>query len=96
MRRVVIILLLHVPPACARSRSSYGPGMHTRAHPSPPHSLPDPQQARDEEFLQRNLMAGLPPLQQRVQEIRQGNAATNAQDNDKNFVRSQVSGEGAA
>ncbi|KAL6765899.1 kinase-like domain-containing protein [Haematococcus lacustris] len=47
------------------------------------------KQARDEEFLARHLMAGLPPLKVRVQEIRQGRAATNATDNEKNFVRSQ-------
>lgn len=35
-------------------------------------------------------MAGLPPLGERVQEIRSGKAATNASDNDKNFARSQV------
>jgi len=45
--------------------------------------------ARDDEFLAKNLMAGLPPLTARVQEIRQGKAATNAYDNDKNFALSQ-------
>ena len=51
------------------------------------------QQARDDEFLAKNLMQGLPPLGERVQDIRHGKAATNAQDNDKNFFRSQVSEE---
>jgi len=49
------------------------------------------QIARDDEFLAKNLMSGLPPLTARVQEIRQGKAATNAYDNDKNFALSQVS-----
>lgn len=47
------------------------------------------KQARDDEYLARNLMAGLPPLGERVQDIRQGKAATNAMDNDKNFAKSQ-------
>merc|ERR1711874_457214 len=34
------------------------------------------KQAKDEEYLARHLMAELPPLGERVQEIRQGRAAT--------------------
>ena len=54
------------------------------------------QIARDDEFLAKNLMSGLPPLTERVQEIRQGKAATNAMDNDKNFALSQVSQDACA
>lgn len=61
-------------------------------HISPPNSIHKCtlQIARDDEFLAKNLMSGLPPLTARVQEIRQGKAATNAYDNDKNFALSQV------
>jgi hypothetical protein len=51
------------------------------------------QQARDEWYLVWNLrLREMPSLGDRVKEIRQGSssAATNAADNDKNFVRSQV------
>lgn len=48
------------------------------------------QQARDEEYLARYLMADLPPLGDRVQQIRQGKAATLSSDNERNFARSQV------
>lgn len=34
-------------------------------------------------------MSGLPPLGERVQDIRQGKAATTASENDRNFARSQ-------
>uniref|UniRef100_A0A7S0RYN2 Protein kinase domain-containing protein n=1 Tax=Chlamydomonas leiostraca TaxID=1034604 RepID=A0A7S0RYN2_9CHLO len=47
------------------------------------------KQAKDDKYLAENLMVGLPPLGERVQDIRQGKAATSAQENDKNFVRSQ-------
>ncbi|GAX82215.1 hypothetical protein CEUSTIGMA_g9643.t1 [Chlamydomonas eustigma] len=47
------------------------------------------KQARDAEFLSKHLMLGLPSLGDRVQEIRQGRAATNSKDNERNFVQSQ-------
>ncbi|KAF8057272.1 OXSR1 [Scenedesmus sp. PABB004] len=47
------------------------------------------KQARDEEFLQRTLMAGLPGLGERVQQIRVGKAATTAAENDRQLERSQ-------
>lgn len=52
------------------------------------------QQAKDDKYLAENLMMGLPSLGERVQDIRQGKAATSAQENDKNFARSQVSVRG--
>lgn len=48
------------------------------------------QQARDEEYLAKSFMAGLPSLGDRVQQIRQGKAATLSSDNERNFARSQV------
>ncbi len=36
------------------------------------------------------MLAGLPPLSERVQQIRAGVAATNAADNDRRLERSQV------
>eukprot|EP00955_Chlamydomonas_euryale_P029788 313903-Chlamydomonas_euryale.AAC.1 len=48
------------------------------------------KQAKDEEYLRRHLMAGLPPLADRVDQIRRGTGgATRAQDNDRAFERSQ-------
>lgn len=47
------------------------------------------KQAKDEEYLARYLMAGLPSLGDRVQEIRAGKAATHGIDNERNFARSQ-------
>lgn len=41
--------------------------------------------------MAKYLMAGLPTLGDRVQEIRSGKAATTPQENDWNFARSQVS-----
>ena len=67
------------------------PSTWPRTSLSPPHP-PPPQQAKDAEYLAKNLMAGLPPLGERVQEIRSGTgkAATRTQDNELNFARSQV------
>jgi hypothetical protein len=48
------------------------------------------QQARDEEYLARLLLAELPALGERVQMIREGRAATNAAENDRQLERSQV------
>ncbi len=48
------------------------------------------QQARDEEYLARLLLAELPALGERVQMIREGKAATNAAENDRQLERSQV------
>lgn len=50
------------------------------------------QIAKDEDYLQRHLLAGLPPLGERVQEIRQGKgkAATSAQNNDLIAEQSMV------
>ena len=41
--------------------------------------------------MAKHLMAGLPALGDRVQEIRSGKAATSSQENEWNFARSQVS-----
>lgn len=48
------------------------------------------QQARDEEYLVRTLLGDLPALGERVQMIREGKAATNAAENDRQLERSQV------
>ncbi|KAG1678629.1 hypothetical protein FOA52_012636 [Chlamydomonas sp. UWO 241] len=49
------------------------------------------KQAKDEEYLARTIMAGMPSLGERVQQIRQGlgSAATATVDNDRDFHRSQ-------
>ncbi|KAF8056256.1 fray2 [Scenedesmus sp. PABB004] len=49
------------------------------------------KQARDAEFLKRTLLAGLPPLPQRVVDIRAGKAATLALDNDRDAMASHIS-----
>lgn len=48
------------------------------------------QQARDEEYLRNLLLCELPALGERVQMIREGKAATNAAENDRQLERSQV------
>mmetsp|Transcript_30948 Transcript_30948/g.68544 ORF Transcript_30948/g.68544 Transcript_30948/m.68544 type:complete len:838 (-) Transcript_30948:1294-3807(-) len=45
--------------------------------------------AKDEEYLGKHLMGNMPSLGERVQDIRQGKAATTASDNDRNMARSQ-------
>lgn len=52
--------------------------------------LPRRPQARDEDYLVRHLVSGMPSLPTRVQQIRQGQAATNAEENDKALKKSQV------
>lgn len=74
-------------------------------HPALPPRLQDPhkrpkatellqhkffKQARDEEYLVRHLLSGMPPLPTRVIQIRNGEAATTVQENDKNLLVSQV------
>ena len=49
------------------------------------------KQAKDNDYLARHLMSGLPSLGDRVQEMRsgQGRAATTSKENEMNFVKSQ-------
>jgi serine/threonine-protein kinase OSR1/STK39 len=47
------------------------------------------QQAKDEEYLKREMLKDLPTLEQRVNQIRTGQAATNAVDNDRELEKSQ-------
>ena len=61
-----------------------------RLHPTHYAFYPLLQVAKDEEYLAKNLMSNLPPLGERVQEIRQGKAATCTLDNERNFAISQV------
>lgn len=53
------------------------------------------QQARDEDHLARILLGDMPALGERVQMIREGKAATNAAENDRQLERSQVRPAGA-
>jgi serine/threonine-protein kinase OSR1/STK39 len=48
------------------------------------------QIAKDSRFLKESLVGSLPPLADRVNRIRNGMAATNKQDNDRNLEKSQV------
>jgi hypothetical protein len=59
---------------------------------SPVQTCPDLQQARDEDYLGRLLLNELPALGERVQMIREGKAATNAAENDRQLELSQVRG----
>lgn len=63
-------------------------------HASCPHTLLSCpvllQQARDEDYLGRLLLNELPALGERVQMIREGKAATNAAENDRQLELSQV------
>ena len=49
------------------------------------------QLAKDNEYLVKHIMASLPSLAERVQQIRTGKAATNVHDNDRNLEKSQAS-----
>ena len=49
------------------------------------------KRARDAEFLKRMLLMDLPSLPQRVSEIRAGKAATQARQNDRDMLASQIS-----
>jgi len=75
-------------PLRAHKTAKHGTAYSRR--PLPPPTQPNPQQARDEEFICKDLLEDLPPLTERVHQIRVGRgAATNAADNDRQLLQSQ-------
>lgn len=79
-------------PTPCRPASPSPPLSPLAALPPPHHPPGAPQQAQGKDYLRKHLMADLPPLSERVREIRTGGgkAATNAADNDRQLAASQV------